>query len=690
MKRISKWPFVLLIVLAVPFLVFAFPDPPARRTGAPGDFGTCLAGGCHTGVLNPGGGKAVVNFPGAMTYTPGLTQHLSVTVSDPVARRWSFQLSARLASNLSNGQAGSFTAVDAARTHVICDGGSCASPTAVQFIQTLDAGTNGTTGSSTWMLDWTPPSSNVGNAALYVVGMGANGFGTSENVYTAIYTLTPTAAPPPTPTLAASPQTLSFAYQTGGATPAAQPILVSSSGTQLTYSATTSGGSWLSATPTTGTTPGTVNVSVNPTGLVANSYNGNVTITASGATGSPQTVAVTLVVSAATPKASMTVSPGLLQFSYQTGGVTPPAQSLMINSTGASLSYLAATKTQSGGNWLTAGPASGTTPGSVAVLTNPSGLLAGTYNGSVTITPNDPTLTSQTVPVTLVVSSSPPASSPLNATPSALTFSGDGENEAPLHKNIKVTSKGAPLNFTATSSDGSWLGVSPTGGATPGNIRVSVNPAGMSAGSYSGTINLSAPGANSISVPITINVSSDEGRGQASSLSAEPYVYDPTQSGALAAKWVDRIGAPVHDGTDATYQGLVLSKNASTSTEAQAGAVIKNAAGLTLTELGFDIRDGGQCSATSPHFVVVTTDGVVHVVGGCGKGTTLPAPAMGWKRIRFDPSKPEQASPPITLGQQVKSLAIMLDQGPETGANAAGGLVVLDNIDINGVLIGKQ
>jgi len=48
-----------------------------------------------------------------------------------------------------------------------------------------------------------------------------------------------------------------------------------------------------------GSTPGTVSVTVNPAGLTAGTYNGTVTIASVGATGSPQTVQVALMVSAA-------------------------------------------------------------------------------------------------------------------------------------------------------------------------------------------------------------------------------------------------------------------------------------------------------------------------------------------------------------------------------------------------------
>jgi len=52
----------------------------------------------------------------------------------------------------------------------------------------------------------------------------------------------------PAPTLSVSPASLSFNYQSGGATPAAQTFAVSSSGSALSYTTATSA-TWLAATP---------------------------------------------------------------------------------------------------------------------------------------------------------------------------------------------------------------------------------------------------------------------------------------------------------------------------------------------------------------------------------------------------------------------------------------------------------
>ena len=55
--------------------------------------------------------------------------------------------------------------------------------------------------------------------------------------------------------------------------------------------------------------------------------------------------------------------------------------------------------------------------------------------------------------------------------------------------------------------------------------------------------------------------------------------------------------------------------------------------------------------------------------------------------MRIDPSNPGQAFPPIAAGAKVTSIQIVFDEGTDTPPGA--GLAVIDNIDINGVLVGK-
>jgi uncharacterized protein (TIGR03118 family) len=185
--------------------------PPPRHTAAPGDTPLACAE-CHTGqALNSGQGSVKIILAGGASYTPGTKQHIMVQVSDPVQHRWGFQLTARLKSNLAQGQAGDFSPTDAF-TQIICDNGNaapCPSPTMVEFIEHTLAGTRpGTPNGATFEFDWTPPATNVGDIVLYVAGNAANGDNnlTGDHIYTSNVELSAagTSTPAPSPTISVS------------------------------------------------------------------------------------------------------------------------------------------------------------------------------------------------------------------------------------------------------------------------------------------------------------------------------------------------------------------------------------------------------------------------------------------------------------------------------------------------------
>jgi hypothetical protein len=209
----------------------------------------------------------------------------------------------------------------------------------------------------------------------------------------------------------------------------------------------------------------------------------------------------------------------------------------------------------------------------------------------------------------------------------------------------------------------------------------------MASGTYNGTITISAPGATTLHVPVTLTITGTGGGGTYGSMYAQPHVHygTPSSSGGIAALWVNGVG----DSSQYNNQGLLLSMSASEPAGSWVGAYIQNVTGISLTELGFDIRDGSQCATTSPRFIVVMmgeTSG--HVVGGCSTGAIQTnVPAMGWNRVRFNQALLDKATPPITPGMQVQSITLVMDQAPESSTGALGGFAVIDNIDVNGTLI---
>jgi hypothetical protein len=176
----------------------------------------------------------------------------------------------------------------------------------------------------------------------------------------------------------------------------------------------------------------------------------------------------------------------------------------------------------------------------------------------------------------------------------------------------------------------------------------------------------------------------------------KPSVFDPGQTGTVAAQWVRHLGEPGNCGdTTRNRFGLLLSKNTVTATNASAGADITGVNGIHLTEIGWDLRkttppgtpDGSHCGAGAPRFDVTTTDGVTHFIGCDSPPPTtddLATPELGWQRLRYDPAA---AFPAITPAETVRSISIVFDEGNDVAPELFGA-AELDNIDINGVLIG--
>src|SRR5438445_8072167 len=117
----------------------------------------------------------------------------------------------------------------------------------------------------------------------------------------------------------------------------------------------------------------------------------------------------------------------------------------------------------------------------------------------------------------------------------------------------------------------------------------------------------------------------------------KPGEFDPGKTFLVQAQWLRGIGCPTNaksfDGTTTTMfsdpacltgddgdkrnEGLLLAKTGPTANVASAFAELKEVKGLTLTELGYDLRKptgasdprGSHCGAGAPRFNVETKDG---------------------------------------------------------------------------------
>lgn len=314
-------------------------------------------------------------------------------------------------------------------------------------------------------------------------------------------TLTVNPAPP---VIGLSPTALSFSGTAGGSNPPVQTLSLSNTGGGTLSWTASNNAAWLSLSPASGTNSGMVHASVNLAGLAAGTYTAAITITATGAT--TKTVPVTLTVGAATVAPVIALSPTSLAFSGTAGGTNPAAKSFTVsNSGGGTLSWTASDNAA----WLTLSPASGTNSGTVHASVNLTGLAAGTYNGTITV--SAPGATSKTLPVSLTVSTAPAAST-IGFSPTSLAFSGAAGGTNPAGKSFTITNPGSGTLSWTISDNAAWLSVTPTSGTTTtetDTLTATVNISGLAAGTYNGTITITASGATNSprTIPVSLTLS---------------------------------------------------------------------------------------------------------------------------------------------------------------------------------------
>jgi hypothetical protein len=196
----------------------------------------------------------------------------------------------------------------------------------------------------------------------------------------------------------------------------------------------------------------------------------------------------------------------------------------------------------------------------------------------------------------------------------------------------------------------------------------------------------------------------------------KPGQFDPFKTYLVQAAWLHGIGCPrpgtrivvcvfnpvteqcdfeerttlagevcVENTSDDRTEGLLLAKTGPTENFASAFARIVGIKNTAITELGWDIRkfgletklgpSGSHCGGGAPRWNIGTDQGTVFV--GCNSSVG-DLDGQAWIRQRWT------FSPPITAN----SLAILYDEGTDTGPDFFGA-AILDNITINGVIVGK-
>ncbi len=205
--------------------------------------------------------------------------------------------------------------------------------------------------------------------------------------------------------------------------------------------------------------------------------------------------------------AELAFSPPSLSFSAQEDGESPPPQSLQVWNKGShSLEW----SITSDAGWLLAYPATGASSGekdTVEVSVDITGLPSGTYIAAIALTAVGAVGSPASIPVVLDISAPPPR---LAVEESLLFFRAAEGGEDPSPQSLHVLNAGGGDMLWQAETNRGWITISPASGSSAGEtdtIEVQAHIGKLSAGSYSGAITISAPGA--VSSPQVVSVSLD-------------------------------------------------------------------------------------------------------------------------------------------------------------------------------------
>jgi hypothetical protein len=213
-----------------------------------------------------------------------------------------------------------------------------------------------------------------------------------------------------------------------------------------------------------GTAPTVMVVAVNTTGLTAGDYNDIVTISAPGATNTPQTFSVTLHMTVPPPTISLT--PNNFYFTALQDSANPADQNLSITNIGQGTLNWTATKNAA---WLQLSSYGGAAPSNVTVTVDNTGLTAGVYVDSITVSDSTATNSPQYARVTFEIFSAFPVILP--SPNSIFAVGSDTQNPYPRTLLIK-NNGGGVMNWQVTKAQ-PWMSLNPTSGtATQGNPGV--------------------------------------------------------------------------------------------------------------------------------------------------------------------------------------------------------------------------
>lgn len=341
------------------------------------------------------------------------------------------------------------------------------------------------------------------------------------------------------PGLNVSPSLITESTNIGSNAVFNETIQISNSGTGRLDWTASEGAAWLSLGAGSGSGDAAVAVTINSSGLAGGTYHEDIVVTAPGALGSPAHVSVTLTVLAP----GLAVNPGAIGDTVPAGTIVPTTRTLHVTNSGNGTITWTATKTQP---WVALAPAAGGAPADVIVTLDPNGLPPGIYTDTVVFSSPEATNGLIKVPVTFGITQ--PG---LSVSPPSITTTAEERDNKQQDFDLSVTNSGGGTLAWFASADAQWISISPQAGLAPSTLNVKVDPRGLGAGTYSGNVTVSSPGA--MGSPFVVPVQLTIGKKSCTETPLDP---DVVRSGALDANDCD---APHRPGSFANLYGFSAS-----------------------------------------------------------------------------------------------------------------------------------
>jgi uncharacterized membrane protein len=262
---------------------------------------------------------------------------------------------------------------------------------------------------------------------------------------------------------------------------------------------------------------GQTSTEINPSHTYANAGTYSISLAVAGPSGSNTKTRTNYIeVKSTSTQPLIALSPTTIQVTTAPGA-NPPAPVLRIsNSGGGTLNY----NLDDNAIWLTPTRIFGSLLSGesheVRLLISSSNLAIGTYSATITVSDPNANNSPQTASVILTVQQ-PTQGSTITLNPKTFQFAAVHGGSDPPSQTLSVSntgSSGSTLNYSITD-DAAWLAVSPTSGSVSANasqnILVSINIAGLAAGTHNATITVTDPNATnspqSTTVKLTITTS---------------------------------------------------------------------------------------------------------------------------------------------------------------------------------------